>query len=352
MLMSVTRPRVVVTHWVHPEVADYLAGFADAVIPTREEGVWPRRKVAGLAASADGLLACMADSIDEEFLVGCPRLRVISATLKGYDNFDAEACARHGVWLTIVPDTIIAPTAELAIGLMIGLMRKIPGGDARVRGGGFAGWRPQLYGSALSGATVGIIGMGQLGQAIARRLAGFEAQIVYHDTRPLDPGAGQALSASYRSLEQLAAASDVVVAALPLTSQTRHLISSALIRRMRRGAFVVNVGRGSVIDEDAIATALEAGRLGGYAADVFAMEDWLLPGRPAAIPDRLLHHPRTLFTPHLGSAVDDVRRQMSLQATRQIRQALLGRRPDHAVNQPPSSRGKTVGPDGAGEQPH
>ena len=121
--MGVTRPRVVVTHWVHPEVADYLAGFCDALIPSREEGAWPREKVASLAADADGLVACMADSVGEAFLSGCPRLRVVAATLKGYDNFDAKACSRHGVWLTVVPDTIIAPTAELAIGLVIGLMR-------------------------------------------------------------------------------------------------------------------------------------------------------------------------------------------------------------------------------------
>jgi phosphonate dehydrogenase len=332
--MNEERPRVVVTHWVHPEVADYLAGFCAAVIPSREEGVWPRQKVAFLAADADGLMACMADSIDEAFLSACSRLRVVSATLKGYDNFDAEACARHGVWLTIVPDTIIAPTAELAIGLVIGLMRKIPEGDARVRGGGFAGWRPQLYGATLSGATVGIVGMGQLGQAIARRLAAFEAEIIYYDAQALDAATGQSLPVSYRSLEQAAQASDVLIAALPLTSRTRHLVNSKLIRRMRSGAFVVNVGRGSVVDEEAIADALDAGRLGGYAADVFAMEDWLLPDRPAAIPGRLLHHPRTMFTPHLGSAVDDVRRRMSLQAARQVRQVLDGRRPDHAVNQP------------------
>jgi len=332
--MSVTRPRTVVTHCVHPEVADYLAGFCDALIPSREEGVWPREKVVSLAADADALVACMADSVDEAFLSGCPRLRVVAATLKGYDNFDAKACSRHGVWLTVVPDTIIAPTAELAIGLLIGLMRKIPQGDARVRGGGFAGWRPQLYGASLSGATVGIMGMGQLGQAIARRLAGFEAEVVYHDARPLDPGTEQALAASYRSLERSARASDVLIVALPLDNRTYHFIDAELIGLMRPGAFVVNVGRGSVVDEDAVAGALDAGRLGGYAADVFAMEDWLLPGRPSAIPDRLLRHPRTLFTPHLGSAVDEVRRCMSLQAARQVRQVLDGRRPDHAVNQP------------------
>jgi phosphonate dehydrogenase len=338
--MNVSTPRVVVTHWVHPEVAGYLSGFCDVTVPSREEGVFPPQRVAALAARADGLIACMADSVDEAFLSGCPRLRVVSATLKGYDNFDAGACARHGVWLTIVPDTIIAPTAELAIGLTIGLMRKVGEGDSHVRGG-YAGWRPQLYGTGLSGAAVAIIGMGQLGQAIARRLSGFEAVITYHDARRLDARAERSLAMSYRGLTQAAEASDVLITCLPLSAGTRHLIDAGLIGRMRPGAFVVNVGRGSVVDEDAVAGALECGRLGGYAADVFAMEDWMLPARPAAIPGRLLRHPRTLFTPHLGSAVDDVRRQMSLEAARQVRQVLDGGRPDHAVNLPePSGAGK------------
>ena len=332
--MSVRRPRVVVTHWVHPEVADFLSGFCDAAIPSREEQVFPAEQVAELASEADGLIACMADHVDDAFLARCPRLRVVSATLKGYDNFDAGACTRRGVWLTVVPDTIIAPTAELAIGLAIGLMREIAAGDASVRGGGFAGWRPQLYGAGLSGATVGIIGMGQLGRAIARRLAGFEAVLIYYDERRLDAQAEQAMSVSGRSLEDVAGTSDVLIAALPLTDRTRRLVNAELIGRMRPGAFVVNVGRGSVIDEDAIAGALESGRLGGYAADVFAMEDWMLPSHPAAISGRLLRHPRTLFTPHLGSAVDGVRRQMSLQAAHQVRQVLDGGQPDHAVNRP------------------
>jgi phosphonate dehydrogenase len=331
--MNVSTPRVVVTHWVHPEVAGYLAGFCDAVIPSREEGVFTPPKTAALAAGADGLIACMADSVDEAFLSGCPRLRVVSATLKGYDNFDADACARHGVWLTIVPDTIIGPTAELAVGLAIGLMRKMREGDALVRAG-YHGWRPQLYGAGLAGATVGLLGMGQLGQAITRRLGGFEAKLTYHDTRRLDPGAERSLDLSYGSPSVVADSSDLLITSLPLSPATRHVINAALIGRMRPGACIVNVGRGSVADEDAVADALDTGHLGGYAADVFAMEDWMLPDHPAVIPGRLLRHPRTLFTPHLGSAVDDVRRQMSLEAARQVRQVLDGQRPDHAVNQP------------------
>jgi phosphonate dehydrogenase len=332
--MSTRKARVVVTHWVHPEVGDYLAGFCDAVMPARDEGLWPEPRLAELAADADGLMACMADRIDEAFLAGCRRLRVVSATLKGYDNFDAEACASRGVWLTIVPDTLIAPTGELAVGLVIGLLRRIAEGHDQVRAGGFAGWRPQLYGSTLQGATVGVLGMGQLGQAVARRLAGFGSQVVYHDARRLDARTERELAVSHRGLVQLVETSDVIVVTLPLTSQTRHLVDARLLRRLRTGAFLVNVGRGSVVDEQAVASALEAGRLGGYAADVFAMEDWALPGHPAGVPDRLLRHPRTLFTPHLGSAVDDVRRAMSLESARQIRQVLQGQQPDHAVNAP------------------
>jgi phosphonate dehydrogenase len=138
-------------------------------------------------------------------------------------------------------------------------------------------------------------------------------------------------------LDPLLELSDVVVLALPLTAGTRHLLGAEALARMRPGAFLVNVGRGSVVDEDAVAAALASGQLGGYAADVFAMEDWALPDRPRRIPPRLLAHPRTLFTPHLGSAVDAVRRQMSREAARQVHQVLRGERPDHAVNEPARS---------------
>jgi phosphonate dehydrogenase len=328
------RARVVVTHWVHPEVSAYLARFCDPVLPSQQEGVWSPRRVAELAATADGLITCMADRVGEEFLAGCPKLRVVSATLKGYDNFDAEACARRGVWLTILPDLLTVPTAELAVGLIIGIMRHMAEADQYVRGGGFAGWRPLFYGSALHGATVGIAGMGRVGQAVATRLRAFDTRIAYHDLRPLPPDLASQLSATRLGLPEMLAASDVVLMLLPLTGETRQIINAAALAVMRPGAFLVNGGRGSVVDEEAVADALEDGRLGGYAADVYAMEDWAQPARPADIPHRLLRQPRTLFTPHLGSAVDEVRRQMSLEAARQVRQALSGQRPDHAVNQP------------------
>lgn len=325
-------PQVVVTHWVHPEVISYLARFCQPRAPSQDEGVWPAERVAAAAASADGLITCMADRVDAAFLARCPRLRVISATLKGYDNFDAEACTQRGVWLTILPDLLTVPTAELAVGLILGITRQLGPADRYVRSGQFTGWRPQFYGTGLAGATVGIVGMGQVGQAAATRLRAFGTRIVYCDQRRLDDGLARELDATRLGLAGLLAASDVVLMLLPLTSGTVGLIDAAALARMRPGAFLVNVGRGSVVDEPAVLAALQAGRLGGYAADVFAMEDWGLPGHPAQIPPGLLSHPRTLFTPHLGSAVDGVRRDMSLAAARQVEQALRGQRPDHAVN--------------------
>jgi phosphonate dehydrogenase len=132
------------------------------------------------------------------------------------------------------------------------------------------------------------------------------------------------------------AASDVVVPLVPLTADTHHLLGREALAALRPGAFVVNAGRGSVVDEEAVAAALEDGQLGGYAADVFAFEDWRCPTRPRRIPSQLLAHPATVFTPHLGSAVDDVRRQMGLAAAEQVRQALAGERPDGAVNTVPT----------------
>jgi phosphonate dehydrogenase len=334
LIMTADRPRVVVTHWVHPEVIAFLAGFSEPVAPDRGTGVWPAARVLELAAGAAGLVACMADRVDGAFLDRCPRLRVVAATLKGYDSFDAAACAARGVWLTTVPDTIIAPTAELAVGLVLGITRRVGEGDRAVRAGTFAGWRPRLYGTGLAGAAVGIVGMGELGRAIAERLRAFGPRIRYCDPQPLPAAAEARLAVARCGLEDLVAASDVIVAAAPLTAGTAGLLGRDLLRRARPGACVVNVGRGSVVDEEAVADALADGRLGGYAADVFAMEDWAWPGRPPRIPARLLAHPRTLFTPHLGAAVGEVRREMSLQAARSVRQALGGERPDYAVAGP------------------
>lgn len=331
--MSEALPQVVVTHWVHPEVAARLAEFSRPVVPSHEEGVWSPAEVRARAADAEGLVVCMADCVDEQLLRACPQLRVVSATAKGYNNIDLEACTSRRVWVTNLADLLTAPTAELVVALMLAVMRRLTEGDAHVRAGRFVGWRPVLYGGSLQGATVGIIGMGRLGRAVAQLVQAFGTAVIYFDREPLPPPRERALGARWVSLTELLTASDVVVPLVPLSGSTYHLLGAEALGRLRPGAFVINAGRGSVVDEQAVAAALEAGRLGGYAADVFAFEDWRCPHRPLGIPEGLRAHPRTVFTPHLGSAVEKARCQMGLAAAEQLRQALAGHRPDGALNE-------------------
>jgi phosphonate dehydrogenase len=325
-------PKIVVTNWVHPEVEAFLS-LHGSVEANATRKPWPRAEVLRHAADADAILAFMTDWIDDTFLAACPRLKVIGCALKGYDNFDAAACAERGVWLTIVPDLLTAPTAELAVGLTIALGRRLLEGDAHIRSGQFQGWQAHLYGAGLDGSTVGIAGMGAVGRAIARRLRGFGPRIIYADPHPLDATEAQSLDARRVTWDVMLASSDFLLLAIPLIAETFHRIDSDAIARIKPGCRLINAGRGSVVDENAVAAALAEGRLGGYAADVFEMEDWTRVDRPLGIPAGLLaDRARTVFTPHLGSAVDGIRREIAMMAARDIVSVLGGGTPAYAVN--------------------
>lgn len=329
------RPLVVITHKVHDEVKDLLLSRQCRVIANDSTESWPREKVLDVTREADALLAFMPDWVDCEFLEQCPKLRIVAAALKGFDNFDVEACTRQGVWFTLVPDLLSAPTAELAMGLILGITRNIPSGDRCVRSGVFQGWRPVLYGKGLHGRTVGIVGMGKVGRSLAQFLTGFGVTIVYADPVRLGPEEERAFGAMQAGLDQLLSISDIVVLLLPLTHSSLHMINGGSLRQMKPGGYLVNVGRGSVVDEEAVADALSAGHLAGYAADVFEMEDWARSDHPHRIPARLLaDYDHTLFTPHLGSAVKEVRLEIEMAAVRNILEALAGRRPSDAINEP------------------
>ena len=326
------RPLVVVTHHVHQEVKDLFSRTCTLIINDSIES-WPQEDLMQHAALADALMVFMPDSVNEDFLSHCPRLKIIAAALKGYDNFDVDACTRRGIWFSVVPDLLSVPTAELALGLMLGITRNIPAGDRLIRSGKFQGWRPVLYGSGLSGLTIGIVGMGKLGRTLARMFAGFNVNILYSDRAPLASEEEQQLGVKKVNLNELLAQSDMVVVLLPLNPSTLKLMDSSAIARMKPGSYLVNVGRGSVVDENAVAAALDTGHLAGYAADVFEMEDWARTDRPREISPRLLKlADKTLFTPHLGSAVDQVRVEIELAAAWNILHALRGERPPDAVN--------------------
>jgi len=336
------KPKVVLTHWVHPEIIELLQEVAE-VIPNTSRETLPREEVLARARDAQAIMVFMPDTIDDAFLQACPHLKIVGAALKGYDNFDVAACTRRGIWFSIVPDLLTIPTAELTIGLLLGLTRRMLEGDRQIRSGSFQGWLPQLYGTGLTGRTLGIIGMGAVGSAIARRLAGFDMQILYCDHVALPAEQEAAWNARRVELDALLADSDFVVPMLPMTPATLHLINADTLAQMRHGSYLVNACRGSVVDEAAVAAALASGRLAGYAADVFEMEEWARPNRPRAIPQALLDNPaQTLFTPHLGSAVAEVRLEIERQAARNILQALHGEIPAGAINRPDDNSAATT----------
>jgi phosphonate dehydrogenase len=324
----------VATHRLFPDMAERLANACHAILnPT--DGSWPRQDVIDQCRNADAVIAFMPDLIDQAFLDACPRLKIVSAALKGYDNIDVDACTERGIWVSIVPDYLTGPTAELAIGLAIGLARHVQAGDADVRSGHFKAWRPTLYGTGFAGETVGCLGFGRIGQAIARRLQGFDVDLIFSDIRPVDPAITSALGANEVDIDELLERCRFLFVCTPLTSETTHLLNAAAVAHMRHDAFLINPARGSVVDEAAVAHALAEGRLAGYAADVFAFEDWARTDRPKAVPQALLFQSKkTHFTPHLGSATVAARRKIEQAAIENVLSVANRKPPPDAINQP------------------
>lgn len=324
-------PLVVLTNRTFSETRAAFDGVARLVANEQSEP-WAYDDVVARCEDAAGVMAFMPDCIDRAFLNRCPKLKVIGAALKGFDNIDVAAASERGIWVTIVPDLLTEPTAELAVGLTIALGRHVRFGDASIRRSGFHGWRPEHYGTGLNGATVGIIGFGRVGQTIARCLSGFGCRIVAFDAHG---DWGVLAGAQKLDMADLLAQSDVVILGLPLTDDTLGIIGAHALQQMKPGALLVNPARGSLVDEGAVADALESGHLGGYAADVFESEDWARADRPPSIDPRLLTpQARTVLTPHIGSAVESVRREIELSAARSIKEALAGAVPSGAINKP------------------
>lgn len=321
-------PRIVVTNRIHDEVRARLEVHGQVDMNGALEP-WTPPQLAVRLRGASAMMGFMTDRVDDALLAEAAELRIVACALKGYDAYDVEACTRRGIWLSIVPDLLTEPTAELALGLAIGLARQVRAGDAYVRRADYAGWRAHLYGSGLHGATAAVIGLGRVGMAIVERLRGFGcARILGVDPHARHPATQAA------TLEEAVCNAQFVFLAVPLRPDTRHLFGAELLARAPAGQYVINVGRGSVVDEEAVATALHGGRLGGYAADVFACEDWGLPDRSERIPPALLEAPHTLFTPHLGSAVHHVRLAIEHRAADNIVAVLTGRVPADAINRP------------------
>lgn len=316
-------PKIMITQPVHADVLQKLEAVGHVTMNPGPEP-WNPQEYRHHLADADALMAFMPDRVDAELLQQAPRLKTIACALKGYDNFDLDACRDAGVVLTFVPDLLTEPTAELAVGLAISAARNVVVGDGLMRSGQYAGWRPILYGTGLHKSVVAVIGLGAVGRAIVQRLTGFGcAEILGVDPDHSDP------LTTPVALSEAVKRADYLILAVPLTPSTRYMLDDLLLAQVKPGVVIVNVGRGSVINEAAVAQGLADGWIGAYAADVYEMEDWLLPDRPREIDPRLLESDRTVLTPHIGSAVARVRQEIEHRAADNLIQALAGEMPVH-----------------------
>ena len=317
MRKFINMPKIVVTQPIASEVLQKLQSCGQVVMNPGPEP-WSEAELQLHLGDAQAMMAFMPDRVDASTLRHAPHLKTIACALKGFDNFDLQACAQAGVSVSFVPDLLTEPTAELAMGLAIAAGRHVLAGDQSVRRH-YAGWRPHFYGTGLHGSVVAVVGLGAVGRAIVSRLQGFGcAQVL-----GVDPH-GQEERLTIVTLQQALVQSDYVFLAVPLLGTTRHLIDRTALRLAKPGLILVNIGRGSVVDEAAVAEALDSGLLGAYAADVYEMEDWLLPDRPRHVHPGLIQHPSTVLTPHLGSAVKQVRFEIEMRAAHNLIRSLQG----------------------------
>ena len=268
------------------------AGFDADVGPLEVEG-------------CDALLCLLTDRIDEALLARAPRLRIVANMAVGTDNVDLAAARARGVAVSNTPDVLTDATADLAFALLLAAARRLPWADRYVRAGGFVGWRPDLgIGLDVTGRTLGVVGWGRIGRAVAERARGFRMEVIWHGR------------SGGVSLDELLARSDFVSLHVPLTPETRHLIGERELRRMRPHALLVNTARGPIVDEAALVRALREGWIAGAGLDVFEREPALTNG--------LADLPQVALAPHLGSATTATRSRMAELAAENIVAALRG----------------------------
>lgn len=294
------------------------AGF-DLVLAAGDEPL-TAAALARVAADADALILGL-DRCDASVFSAAPRLRVVARHGVGTDTVDLDAAERHGVTVTNTPGANTVAVSELTLGLMLGLARDIPGAVASTRAGG---WR-RSRGWELAGKTLGLIGLGRIGQAVAARAAAFGMRVIGHD-----PFASEVAGVERVELDQLWPRADVISLHLGLSEGTRHLIDAGVLRRCKPSAVIVNTARGGLIDEHALADALREGRLAGAAADAFEHEP------PAGSP--LLDLPTFLPTPHLGATTREAVHHMGVAAAESVIAVFSGASPRHVVLAPNTSR--------------
>ncbi len=312
------RPRVFVSRRIPDEGLDAINAVCDADI-WQDDLPPPRDELLRRVAGCDGALTLLTDKVDDGFLDAAgPQLRVVSNYAVGFDNIDVAACAARGVAVGNTPGVLTETTADLAWALLMAAARRLPEGDRYVRDGRWKTWGPLLLlGPDVHGATIGIVGFGRIGQAVAKRARGFGMRILYHDVQEVPERVAMDLGASYRPLEGLLAESDYVSLHVNLSPATRHLISATSLAWMKPTAVLVNTSRGPVVDQVALADALRRGVIAAAALDVTDPE-------PIPMDDPLVGMDNCLIVPHIASASRATRAKMAEMAAANLLAGVRG----------------------------
>jgi glyoxylate reductase len=319
----VSKPKVLSTRPLFPEARKILDASLDIEYWNPPER--PRAELLRGVAGKEGLICLLTEKVNQELLDAAPKLRVAATVSVGYDNIDVDACTRRKVVATNTPGVLDDTTADFAWTLIMAIGRRLVEGDAWMRSGTWPGWDlDQLIGGDIWGKTLGIVGFGRIGRGVARRAHGFNMRILYTDAVRASADAEKELHAEFVDRDTLFREADFVTVHVPLMPETRHLISKDNLGKMKRTAYLVNTSRGPVVDEAALAEALEKKQIAGAALDVFENEP---KAHPALIPRK-----DVILTPHIASASIDTRTKMAVMAANNVVAFFEGRRPPNALN--------------------
>lgn len=309
------KPHVLVCRRVFDKVLDGLREHFE-VEANQADDVWPRGEFVRRLQGKAGVFVTGTQGIDAELLAACPELRAVASMAVGYNNIDVPACTARGVMVTNAPGVLTETTADFGFALLMAAARRISESEAFLRRGEWTKWTVDLFaGADVHGATLGVLGMGRIGQAIARRGAhGFAMPVLYHNRSRLEPAVEAALGAGYVTRDELMRRADHLVVVVPYSAESHHLVGARELALMKPGATLVNIARGGVVDDAALARALREGPLGAAGLDVFE-------GEPTVHPD-LLALGNVVLTPHIASASLPTRRAMAWHAAENLIAAL------------------------------
>ncbi|MEO8859230.1 MAG: D-glycerate dehydrogenase [Burkholderiaceae bacterium] len=298
------KPIVTVARPMFPEVIDRLEEHFH-VVSNQEDRAWGPQALAGHLKGSAGLFSCGGERVDAALLAACPQLRICATMAVGYNNFDLDAMTVAGVLGTNAPDVLTESSADFGFALLMATARRVCESEHYLRAGKWKAWRHDLFlGAEVHGSTLGIIGMGRIGQAIARRGAfGFGMQVVYYNRSRLAVQTETACRARFVAKQELLESADHVMLVLPYSPAARHTIGASELARMKPGATLINIARGGIVDDSALVEALRERRIAAAGLDVFEGEPKLNPG--------LLELPNVVLTPHIASATLPTRRAMA-----------------------------------------